>query len=210
MLTVRENLTIIVGSRNLALTDPLTGLANRRRLMEDLHRACHLASPSRPWRLVMYDLNGFKRYNDTFGHPAGDALLARLGNRLGASVSAHGMAYRLGGDEFCVLVDLQSVGDSETFERELEQASVRALSERGQEYAIGAAHGGVSIPLEAREPSAALALADQRLYQRKDRPILDPFLATLDAQAPAHQRDPIIAQAPAPRAAVVQAIVAHD
>ncbi len=60
MLTVRENLTMLVGSRRLALTDPLTGLGNRRQLMEDLQLACRVARTSEPWRLVMYDLNGFK------------------------------------------------------------------------------------------------------------------------------------------------------
>ncbi len=163
MLTVRENLTMLVGSRRLALTDPLTGLGNRRRLMEDLQLACLLAKPDRPWRLAMYDLNGFKRYNDTFGHPAGDALLARLSDNLSTSVAGHGTAYRMGGDEFCVLF-----GDSAAHEQELEQASVAALSERGDGYAIGAAHGSVSIPDEASEPSAVLRLADRRLYRRKD------------------------------------------
>ena len=164
MLTVRENLTMLIGSRRLALTDPLTGLGNRRQLMEDLQLACRLARPSEPWRLVMYDLNGFKGYNDTFGHPAGDALLARLSDKLSASISAHGTAYRMGGDEFCVLLR-----SSAACERELEQASVAALSEHGPGFAIGASHGEVSIPEEADKPAAILQLADQRLYQRKDQ-----------------------------------------
>ena len=82
MLTVRENLAMLVGSRRLALTDPLTGLGNRRQLMEDLELACRMGSAREPWQLVLYDLNGFKRYNDTYGHPAGDALLARLSAKL--------------------------------------------------------------------------------------------------------------------------------
>src|SRR5256885_16279346 len=53
--------------------------------------------------LVLFDLDGFKGYNDTFGHPAGDALLARLGRALSEAVASHGNAYRLGGDEFCIL-----------------------------------------------------------------------------------------------------------
>jgi len=163
MLTVRENLAMLVGSRRLALTDPLTGLGNRRRLMEDLQLACRLAKPERPWRLAMYDLNGFKRYNDTYGHPAGDALLARLSDKLSASVAGHGTAYRMGGDEFCVLF-----ADSAAREHGLEQASVAALSEDGVGYAIGASHGSVAIPGEASEPSTVLRLADRRLYRRKD------------------------------------------
>ena len=54
--------------------------------------------------LLLFDLNGFKRYNDTFGHPAGDELLAELGGALRGAVGDDGTAYRFGGDEFCVLL----------------------------------------------------------------------------------------------------------
>jgi diguanylate cyclase (GGDEF)-like protein len=163
MLTVRENLAMLVGSRRLALTDPLTGLGNRRQLMEDLKLACRMAKPDEPWQLAIYDLNGFKRYNDTFGHPAGDALLARLSDKLSAVVAAHGTAYRMGGDEFCVLISGAAEGDS------LVAASVAALRERGPGFSIGAAHGEVSIPDEGSDSAAILQLADQRLYARKDQ-----------------------------------------
>ena len=76
-----------------ATTDKLTGLPNRRALTDDLDAA--LAS-GREHTLAFFDLDGFKEYNDTFGHPAGDALLQRLAAALGG--------YRLGGDEFCLLL----------------------------------------------------------------------------------------------------------
>jgi diguanylate cyclase (GGDEF)-like protein len=164
MMTVRENIAMLVGSRRLALTDPLTGLGNRRQLMEDLHVACRRASTGEPWQLALYDLNGFKRYNDTFGHPAGDALLARLSDRLQAIVASHGAAYRMGGDEFCVLFR----GASGASGAALVQASVTALSERGPGFSIGAAHGVVSIPPQGSDPASVMQLADQRLYRRKD------------------------------------------
>ncbi|HEY2535946.1 MAG TPA: GGDEF domain-containing protein [Solirubrobacteraceae bacterium] len=164
MLTVRENLAMLVGSRNLALTDPLTGLGNRRRLMEDLQLMCRTARADAPWRLAMFDLNGFKSFNDTYGHPAGDELLARLSRKLRESVSAHGTAYRMGGDEFCVLFK-----SSAAAEREVSRACVEALCEEGPGFLIGAAHGEVGIPTETREPSEILRLADQRLYKRKDQ-----------------------------------------
>jgi diguanylate cyclase (GGDEF)-like protein len=167
MLTVRENLTMLIGSRTLALTDPLTGLGNRRLLMEDLQLACRLAKPEEPWRLAMFDLNGFKRFNDTYGHPAGDELLARLSDKLSASVTAYGTAYRMGGDEFCVL--FKSSAAAAAAEREISRACVAALCEDGPGFTIGAAHGEVSIPTEACEPSDVLRLADQRLYKRKDQ-----------------------------------------
>jgi two-component system, cell cycle response regulator len=163
MFTVRENLAMLVRSRRLALTDPLTGLGNRRQLMEDLELACGHARISRPSQLVLYDLNGFKGYNDTFGHPAGDALLERLSDKLSASVAGHGTAYRMGGDEFCVLLDAATADDALVLD------SVASLSERGPGFAISAAHGEVSIPAEGRDSAAVLQLADQRLYARKDR-----------------------------------------
>ena len=81
-------------------TDALTGLPNRRKLVADLEAA--VASGARTL-LMFFDLNGFKSYNDAFGHVAGDSLLARLGARLYEAVQPDGMAYRLGGDEFCVI-----------------------------------------------------------------------------------------------------------
>ena len=53
--------------------------------------------------LMIFDLDGFKGYNDTFGHPAGDALLSRLGEKLAGVPGSQGAAYRLGGDEFCLI-----------------------------------------------------------------------------------------------------------
>ena len=163
MMTVRENLAMLVGSREMALTDPLTGLGNRRLLIEDLHVACRLARAGEPWELVLYDLNGFKRYNDTFGHPAGDALLARLSGKLSDVVAPYGTAYRMGGDEFCVLFR-RALADTDA----TVAASLAALSEQGPGFVIDAAHGVVSIPREVGEPAAIMQLADQRLYKRKD------------------------------------------
>jgi two-component system cell cycle response regulator len=164
MMTVRENIAMLVGSRRLALTDPLTGLGNRRQLMEDLHVACRRAGAGEPWELVLYDLNGFKRYNDTFGHPAGDALLARLSDKLRTTVAPQGTAYRMGGDEFCVLFR----NTREPTDAAKVQASVAALSERGPGFSIGAAHGVVTIPPQGSDPASIMQLADQRLYRRKD------------------------------------------
>jgi two-component system cell cycle response regulator len=163
-LTVRENIAMLASSRRLALTDPLTDLGNRRQLVEDLRVACRRAGAGETWDLVLYDLNGFKRYNDTFGHPAGDALLARLSARLKAVVAPHGTAYRIGGDEFCALLR-----DRAKHLDVIVQASVSALSEQGPGFSIGAAHGVVSISPALDDPAAVMQLADQRLYERKDR-----------------------------------------
>ena len=85
-----------------ALHDALTGLANRRKLYVDVERALNARRRRRRSRSGIFDLDGFKAYNDAFGHPAGDALLARLGRRLADAIGGEGTAYRMGGDEFCV------------------------------------------------------------------------------------------------------------
>ncbi len=163
VMAFRENVGMLVTSREEALTDPLTGLANRRALLIDLERACdpHRLSP-RPKLLAIYDLNGFKHYNDTFGHPAGDALLTRIGGALARAAVRSGHAYRLGGDEFCVLLDR---GRGEPHAQAAAMAT--ALLERGDGFVIGAAFGEVVIPDEALDPSEALRIADQRLYAQK-------------------------------------------
>ena len=111
---------------------------------------------------MMFDLDGFKAYNDTFGHSAGDALLARLGAKLAATVAPHGEAYRLGGDEFCVLldVDVRRLDD-------MVAAVGEALTEDGDEFTVGASCGVVLLPHEADNPDRALQLADERMYARK-------------------------------------------
>ena len=150
--------------REQAVTDALTGLGNRRKLAVTL--AGRLAHPARaeaePWVLMVFDLDGFKSYNDTFGHTAGDALLARLGAKLAAAVAPTGEAYRLGGDEFCALVPARSRAL-----RGLVARAAAALSEHGERFSITASCGAVLIPHEASTPEYALQLADQRMYARK-------------------------------------------
>jgi diguanylate cyclase (GGDEF)-like protein/PAS domain S-box-containing protein len=146
-----------------AYHDVLTGLPNRRRLMQDLDD--RLADrEAEPTLLIVFDLDGFKAYNDAYGHPAGDALLTRLGERLEAAVSGRGNAYRMGGDEFCVLAELKADGQDA-----LAAAGSTALRERGEGFEITASHGAVAIPHEATTASEALGMADQRMYARKGR-----------------------------------------
>ena len=145
-----------------AMTDPLTGLGNRRRLTTDLSRVFSADANVGPSLLLLFDLDGFKDYNDTFGHLAGDELLARLGGRLQQAVAGAGSAYRLGGDEFCAHLILDGA-DSET----LIARATAALSEPAPDSSIRASFGVVLLPQEAEDASRALRLADQRMYADK-------------------------------------------
>jgi PAS domain S-box-containing protein/diguanylate cyclase (GGDEF)-like protein len=145
-----------------ALHDALTGLPNRRKLIADLESAVSRATKERPVMLLLFDLDGFKAYNDTFGHPAGDTLLARLGHRLAAAVGTRGTAYRMGGDEFCVIAPAEPEGLESLVDR-----AARALTEQGVAFHVTASYGSVLLPTEAVSPSQALRAADQRMYARK-------------------------------------------
>jgi diguanylate cyclase (GGDEF)-like protein len=158
-LTVLENIQMADSSKREALTDALTGLGNRRKLMLDVETA--LAGDGTTV-LALFDLDGFKGYNDTFGHPAGDSLLQRLGRALSQSVVGHGSAYRLGGDEFCVLLRVPSIELPDRI-----AASVKALSEHGKGFVVAPSYGSVVIPTEVGDVSGAFQLADQRLYSQK-------------------------------------------
>ncbi|HEX2102805.1 MAG TPA: diguanylate cyclase [Solirubrobacteraceae bacterium] len=160
-LTFRENVRMLRESEFEATTDALTGLGNRRALLRDLQAAAGVDVPGHSHVLVLFDLDGFKSYNDAFGHPAGDALLERLGRNLAATLNGRGGAYRMGGDEFCVLV-LVADGDSDTV---IADASA-ALTERGERFNVGCSHGTVVLE-RVGDPAEALRLADQRMYANK-------------------------------------------
>jgi diguanylate cyclase (GGDEF)-like protein len=147
-----------------AQTDALTGLGNRSALLLDLGEMLgeNRNGDSDARVLVMLDLNGFKLYNDTFGHPAGDALLTRLAGSFEAVVAPHGRAYRIGGDEFCALL--------ETPEEELHRTISRcaaALAESGEAFEVSAARGHVLLGAEASDSQQALQISDRRMYEDK-------------------------------------------
>jgi diguanylate cyclase (GGDEF)-like protein len=141
-------------------TDSLTGLGNRRKLLADVQLALDAPDDT---ILLLLDLDGFKAYNDSFGHGAGDALLTRLGQRLATTLGAHGTAYRPGGDEFCVIARAESDTAAS-----LQALAADALTERSELFTIGASSGCVLIGSEAQTVTEALHLADLRMYAQKN------------------------------------------
>jgi diguanylate cyclase (GGDEF)-like protein len=156
----QENLKLVEVKHQEASTDALTGLANRRALIVDLEHACR--SDAQEAVLALFDLDGFKRYNDTFGHVAGDALLRRVAHQL-ATVTSElgGRAYRLGGDEFCMLVTRDGRNAAE-----LALWASAGLAERGPGFDIGASWGVAELP-RAGGATDALCTADHGMYARK-------------------------------------------
>jgi two-component system, cell cycle response regulator len=160
-LTFREHIGLLERSRHEALTDALSGLGNRRKLMLDLEEEAARATREDPRTLIIFDLDGFKNYNDCYGHQAGDVLLANLGRRLSLAAGSAD-TYRLGGDEFCVL--LRGADDELGLAA---AAGLGALRERSEVCDISASFGGVVVPHETADPTIALRIADARLYAYK-------------------------------------------
>ena len=160
-MSLRDHAHLLESVRTQSLTDELTGLGNRRSLFLTLQRELGREDAA-SMVFAIYDLNGFKRYNDTFGHPSGDALLVRLADRLAQAAGPFGHAFRLGGDEFCLLVPC---------EREAMQdvvaSGLAALTDEGEGFRVGAELGSVVLPDEASDATNALRLADERLYAQK-------------------------------------------
>jgi diguanylate cyclase (GGDEF)-like protein len=159
---VRANARLMGRLEDDSVTDALTLLGNRRRLTRDLEQqvaaGAHIT-------LVMFDLDAFKRFNDTFGHPAGDALLRRLGARLELAANAYqAQAYRLGGDEFCLVA---ATAADERRGLALLTGALAALRVDAGEFQVTASWGVARFPSEAEGPSALMSAADARLYANK-------------------------------------------
>jgi two-component system cell cycle response regulator len=163
-MSFRENDRLVAALHGDSTTDALTGLANRRQLFADLEGVLAQGDASPRTIFALFDLDGFKSYNDGFGHPAGDALLQRLGKNLATALRSLGTAYRLGGDEFCILVEL-----GERKPASLVEMARAALAEEGEGFSISASGGWILLPDEATNPGTAVNEVDQRMYAEKNQ-----------------------------------------
>ena len=162
-VTFHERMKLLAQVREESLTDALTGLRNRRCFMLELQESLREGDQSEPFVLALFDLDGFKNYNDSFGHLAGDALLKRLSVKLEAATATWGRAFRMGGDEFCVLTDIGPAHADR-----LVATAAQALQEQGDGFVVTSAYGVALLPHEARTPSDGLRLADTRMYAHKE------------------------------------------
>jgi two-component system, cell cycle response regulator len=147
--------------RKLSVAEDMTGLSGRGQLLEDLNQALKSATFERPELLVLLDLVGFKEYNDTFGYPAGDALLKRLAGKLARVVATRGSAYRLDGDEFAALLSVEDDAG------QLADIVASALVEEGDGFAVAPCYGTALLPQEGSTASDALRVANERMYALK-------------------------------------------
>ena len=154
--------------KSLALTDSLTGLANRRGLNEALAELVPGATPGRQLAIYMLDLDGFKPVNDTHGHDAGDELLKAIGVRLTAAVRARDVVARVGGDEFVVVAsELKLESQARELGHKLGAAFEQPFPLGDDACAVGVTVGYVIAPQDGALPAALLKAADAAMYAGK-------------------------------------------
>ncbi len=149
----------------LSITDDLTGLYNRRYVMEALANEVRRSRRlEHPFTLLMLDVDRFKEYNDAYGHLAGDAALARVAAILKESTRDVDCAARYGGEEFVVLLpETEAEGATESAQRVQEQLARDALLGGKLTVSVGVAQ----FPADGESPDELLAGADAALYQAK-------------------------------------------
>lgn len=163
-----ENARLFLQVHRLSLTDPLTGLANRRQLERDIAREFAAARRGRDLAVVMFDLDGFKDYNDRHGHLAGDDVLRAFAAALTAETRAMNLAARYGGDEFIVLLADSDLGGAATFIHRVRDRFTAASGHAGATGLTVSAGVAVFDPRMQR-PEELIDAADRELYRAKDR-----------------------------------------
>jgi len=151
--------------RALAITDGLTGLANHRhfqdRLAEEFRRTRRY---DLPLSLILLDVDYFKKYNDAFGHPAGDVVLKRVADLLKCAARETDIVARYGGEEFTVILpETDSIGASVLAERIRESIAEAVWDKREITVSVGV----VSVRLTSENGAELVEQADQALYTSK-------------------------------------------
>ncbi len=162
---LEENARLFEEIQRLAVTDPLTGLFNRRKLTDALENEIERASRyRRPLSAIMIDLDGLKAINDTYGHPVGDRMLQEVARAIRSVVRKVDVATRIGGDEFFILLPEADLWHAaRVANRVLECIRQIRVGEGGITASIGVAEWRA----EVAQPEAFVAEVDQALYRAK-------------------------------------------
>ena len=170
---------------HLALHDPLTGLPNRRALSEALERAIARAQRTGlPLAVLALDLDGFKAINDGLGHPAGDATLLAIADRLRCTIRRSDLVARLGGDEFAVIAtEAGGRGPMTRLARRLTAALSAPIGLGEVEASVGVSIGVAFHPGDGETTEQLLTRADEALYSAKRQRAGCIFAADLRVEA---------------------------
>lgn len=160
----RASTLLLAERRQEATTDPLTGIANRRQLGEDLRLLNQIARRGgAPLSALAIDLDGFKRVNDTHGHQRGDEVLVTIAGALGDHLRHDDRLYRVGGDEFVALLPATAAPAAAAVAERLRQRVAALATVEGVTLSVGVAEG----PVDPRAPEPLLRDADTALYRAK-------------------------------------------
>jgi diguanylate cyclase (GGDEF)-like protein len=177
VVTVAEQFALALASlrlretlRGQSIRDPLTGLFNRRYMEETLDREISRAGrEARPLSILLLDIDRFKLFNDSFGHEAGDAVLASLGALLRGASRAGDVACRYGGEEFVLILPAAPLADARRRAEEIREA-IRGLrmTHAGRALEpVGCSMGVAAFPEHGEEGGSLLRAADAALYRAK-------------------------------------------
>jgi len=169
----------------LALHDELTSLPNRRLFEDRLNHALdHARRSGSTVALLLLDLDGFKKINDSYGHHAGDQVLREVARNLRDSLHVTDTLARLGGDEFVILTsslaDHRSIGHRSNA---VQSALDRPIVLGGRPTIVSASLGSAIYPQDAQDADGLLLIADQRMYALKTKPVARATYHAVEASA---------------------------
>jgi diguanylate cyclase (GGDEF)-like protein len=151
-----------------AVTDPLTGLYNRRLFGESFEKELNRARRyTQPLSLAILDLHRFKEVNDKHGHPLGDEVLRATAATLKKALRTSDSAFRIGGDEFALLLPQTDLQQAMALSRRVETVFAEMLRPLQLEVNVSMDHGIAIFPLDAEQADQLIRIADERLYRQK-------------------------------------------
>jgi len=151
-----------------AATDPLTGLYNRRLFAESFEKELNRARRyGLPLGIVLLDLHRFKEVNDRYGHPRGDEVLRAAAVTLQKALRTSDSAFRIGGDEFALLLPQTDAAQSLALSRRIESVFTEVLRPLQLSFSVTMDHGVANFPQDGDQSDHLIRVADERLYQWK-------------------------------------------
>ena len=169
-----------------AVTDPLTGLYNRRYFTEsfdkELNRARRYGSPL---ALVILDLHRFKEVNDKHGHPRGDEVLRTAASTLKKALRTSDSAFRIGGDEFALLLPQTDAPQALALSRRVGAVFAEMLQPLQLEVSVSMDHGVANFPQDSEDAEQLIRIADERLYRLKHANHKKPGAPDIETPPPA-------------------------
>src|SRR5271157_6493008 len=151
-----------------AVTDPLTGLYNRRLFTEYFEKELNRARRyTLPLSIVILDLHSFKEVNDKYGHPRGDDVLRAAATTLQKALRTSDSAFRIGGDEFALLLPQTDAAQALALSRRIETVFAETLRPLQLAFPVTMDHGVANFPQDSDQSDQLVRVADERLYRLK-------------------------------------------